>query len=174
MELEKHYKGSQKSWSRHNPTEGWKKRMRRGPSPLYLLPYTVWGSLSGTNGTYHAGQRPGMALRNRAGPVLGTMLCGRHLNILNNLTRGFTFSFSTRLHKWYRQSFLGNGLSCPLPVTLWLLPFQWFPTSSPGAWTAPLISDTGWFLGPHRTAEWWCPAPDVIIQIISSCDQDLA
>lgn len=31
----------------------------------------------------------------------------------------------------------------------------------------------GWFLGPHQTAEWWCPAPDAITQIISSCDQDL-
>lgn len=73
MELEKHYKGSQKTWSCHHPTEGWKKRMRRSPSALYLLPYTAWGSLSGTNGTYHTSQRPGMALHSYAGPVLGKM-----------------------------------------------------------------------------------------------------
>lgn len=73
------------------------------------------------------------------GPARGRTLCCRHLKTLNNFNKWLTFSCCTQPRKLCSQSFLGNPLSCPFPVTLWLPPFKRFPSSSPAARTAPLI-----------------------------------
>lgn len=89
------------------------------------------------------------------------------------LTRNPVFSFSFGHHSYLASSSQEAGSLALLNATFQLSPFPIPYCPLPCGPDLSFDLRHGWFLGPHQTAEWWCPAPDAITQIISSCDQDL-
>ena len=104
------------------------------------------------------------------GPVLVSCSAAAILKFFIILTRGSTFSFCIEPANYVAGR---SGEPALLPIRCHSLAAA-PPETLPCGPTAPLIWDTGWFLGPHRMAGWWCPVPNVITQITSSCDQDPA
>lgn len=135
--------------------------------PSHPLPWAVEGSATEERGQFPGEPERVWLFHSCLGPYAYSSFC--HLKIFIILTRGsifFTLHLDTKLCS---RSFWGTG-SLPIRCHSHCRPSK-RRSLRPECST---VWDTGWFLGPHTTVGWWCPAPDVITQITSSCDQDPA
>ena len=89
------------------------------------------------------------------GPVLVSCSAVAILKFFIILTRGSTFSFCIKPANYVAGR---SGEPALLPIRCHS-PAAAPPETLPCGPSAPLIWDTGWFLGPHTTVGWWCPAP---------------